>query len=140
MSKPKRKTKRKAAACVGVAAKPAVAPSEDAAMTTKARVVKYRTHRGVYTAVVKDGSKWLTYCTIDDFPIKLYREPIKPVNGRSEAYYMDNYDEYPLVKAVKTMLFVGSIRGINENAKKFLEDILVELKVDVKTIKPEDMV
>lgn len=134
-------TKVKAAVRVGPTGRTVPASKEnDKVTTTKARVVKYRTHRGVYTCVVKEGNKYASFVCIDDFPIRLQKELLKPTNGKPETYYMDEYPEYPLVRACKTMLFIGNRRGITDAAKDFLEDILKELKQDVKVITATDIV
>ena len=104
-------------------------------MSSQARVVKYHTHRGVYTCILKEGNKYASFVTVDSFPLALKRIRL----GDSEFKYIDEYPDMPLVKAVKTMMFVGNVRGINNNALAFLKDILSELKADVTVIKQEDM-
>ncbi len=107
--------------------------------TKEVRVVKYHTHRGIYTAIVKEGNKFAKFVTIDEFPIRLQRTPITVDRGRSELFYMDDMKEYPIIKAVKTMIYIGNVRGINKNASEFLESIAKELKFDTNTINKEDM-
>jgi hypothetical protein len=109
-------------------------------MTTKAKVMKYHTYRGIYTAVVREGNKYVSFIIVDSFPLSLKRFDKTTKDGMKELTYMDEMHEYPLVKAVKTMLGIGKFRGINNGARKFLEDILEELNAEVNTIKQEDMV
>lgn len=78
------------------------------------RVVRYRTDRGVFNAMVDDtGRKWLKVLIMDAGGIRIQKQP------RSEERFMSTLD-YPLAKARKRFRAAGRKFGITKSAKQLL--------------------
>jgi len=78
-------------------------------------VVRYRTDKGVFTALIGDpGTKYLPVVYIDA-PIRLMKVP------QTEERYMTIID-YPPKKAARRMLKAGRHLGITKTAKRFLQE------------------
>jgi len=79
------------------------------------KLVRYGTDQGVYCALVEEGRKKISVCTIGyGTGVTLKKVPL------SEARYMEDYD-YPVKKAVRKFRQAGASLGITKGARAFLK-------------------